>query len=336
VSPAFDLLFLANLAWPLLLLPGLADARGTGIDFWQIYFLTTPHRWITLLLVAFDPDRRDGRPGRFVLYAALLGMLVAGAYLTTGEFLCLALVDAVWNGWHFASQHAGVSRMYIRKVGGGPQWLERHGLRWFIFYVTLRMLGWTTGWTETDPAARQALGVVDLVVLGVPVALLAVAWSGASRERAGRLAYVSSVCLLYGGLLVALQHGYGPVVLALAAGSACFHAVEYLAIVTHYSWRRQTVGSSGLFRTVAGRWLAFLFLYIALLGVAGSWMARPSSGLLEVWVGLNLWAALVHYTYDGMIWKLRRPATAQALGVDGGQAPMPDRGTRDGCPWVRP
>src|SRR5262245_2208538 len=107
VSGAFDLLFLANLAWPLLLLPGLADDHGTGVDFCQLYFLTTPHRWLTLLLVAFDPDRRDGRPGRFILWAALLGVLVVGAYLTTGEFLCLALVDAAWNGWHFASQHAG-------------------------------------------------------------------------------------------------------------------------------------------------------------------------------------------------------------------------------------
>jgi hypothetical protein len=35
----------------------------------------------------------------------------------------------------------------------------------------------------------------------------------------------------------------------------------------------------------------------------------------EVWLGLNLWAAFLHYAYDGMIWKLRRSDTARTLGV---------------------
>lgn len=61
VSPAFDLLFLANLAWPLLFLPGLAGRSETAVDFWQVYFLTLPHRWITPVLVSLDSDRRGGR-----------------------------------------------------------------------------------------------------------------------------------------------------------------------------------------------------------------------------------------------------------------------------------
>ena len=39
------------------------------------------------------------------------------------------------------------------------------------------------------------------------------------------------------------------------------------------------------------------------------------AGLAAAWQGLNLWAAFVHYAYDGMIWKLRRPETAAALGA---------------------
>ena len=53
--------------------------------------------------------------------------------------------DYVWNGWHFASQHSGVLRMYTRKVGGGWHILERHGLRLFIFYVIALTAGWSTG-----------------------------------------------------------------------------------------------------------------------------------------------------------------------------------------------
>src|SRR6266404_2670047 len=92
VSPAFDLLFLANLPWLLALVPGFVSSEGTPhIAFWQLYFLTTPHRWITLFLVALDPDRREGRPGRF-LGIALLGLaVIACVRLASGAFVCLLL-----------------------------------------------------------------------------------------------------------------------------------------------------------------------------------------------------------------------------------------------------
>ena len=56
VSPAFDLLFLANLGWLLLLIPGITQG-DISIDFWTVYYLSLPHRWITLVLVVADPDR---------------------------------------------------------------------------------------------------------------------------------------------------------------------------------------------------------------------------------------------------------------------------------------
>ena len=46
-------------------------------------------------------------------------------------------------------------------------------------------------------------------------------------------------------------------------------------------------------------------------------MSHPDNGILVLWQGMNLWAAFVHYAFDGMIWKLRRPETAAALGVSG-------------------
>jgi hypothetical protein len=43
VSPAFDLLLLANLGWLVLLVPGITQA-DTAIDFWRVYYLSLPHR----------------------------------------------------------------------------------------------------------------------------------------------------------------------------------------------------------------------------------------------------------------------------------------------------
>ncbi|MFL5245154.1 MAG: hypothetical protein ACJ8FY_23880 [Gemmataceae bacterium] len=314
VSPVFDLLFLANLGWPLLLLA--RNTQGdTSIDFWQIYFLSLPHRWVTMVLVLTDSDRRDGRGWKLTGIAVLSAAIVIGAYFGTGAFLCLALVDYVWNAWHFGSQHAGVLRMYARKVGGGSPWLERWGLRGFVTYAGVRAAAWATGAMKADPDALYWLHAVDFAVLLIPIAMLLSNLAGAGRERLGKLAYLSSVCLLYTGMVLSQRFGWARLFLVFIASGSMFHAIEYLAIVTHYARRRETVGSDSRFRVLARHWLVFLGLYILILGSAGAWMARPDSGLLMLWVGLNLWASFVHYAYDGMIWKLRRPATAAALGV---------------------
>src|SRR5262245_11809997 len=156
VSPAFDLLFLCNVGWVLALLPGyLADDGTPHVEFWQVYFVTTPHRWLTLLLVALDPDRREGRGRLFLSLALAAAAVVVGVYFCWGGFLCLMLVDYLWNGWHFASQHAGVLRVYSRKAGGGWPRLERHGLRLFVFYSIARTAGWTTGWLEGWPEGAR-------------------------------------------------------------------------------------------------------------------------------------------------------------------------------------
>lgn len=316
VTPAFDLLFLANLAWPLLLLPGLARPDGhLHTEFWQVYFLTTPHRWITLFLVAADPDRRVGRGRLFVGLAVLAAAVVAGVWAATGSLLCLLLIDYMWNAWHFASQHQGVLRMYAKQSGGGPEWLERHVLRAFIVYVLIRTAGWTTGWLESDSASRGWLNTADLIALGVPGAVLVVNLIGLSRVRTGKLCYLVSLLSLYSGLLLSLRNDWWSGVIALTAASSTFHAVEYLAVVTHYAQRRTTVGSEGVFRRMAKQWLTVFVVYIVLLGLVGVWMGEGGGRLMRAWLALNLWAAFLHYTYDGFIWKLRKPETARALGV---------------------
>lgn len=325
VTPAFDLLFLANVAWPLLLWPGLVSTTaGVPTEFWQIYFLTAPHRWLTLVLVVLDPDRREGRAGMFLGLAVAAAALVgAGWYAGTwfgGGFLCLALVDYVWNGWHFAAQHSGVLRVYSRKVGGAANWLERHALRGFIFYAILLTAGWSTGWLETYPSWRPLLRLLDGLALSVPVVLLGLALARPTRQQLGRLCYLASIGLLYAALIAAVQAGWRTGVLALTAASATFHAVEYLALVTHYAWRRREVGSAGLFRQLAGRWLGVLLAYLVLLGlVLSSLDSWTAAGETPVWrdlfVGTNFWVSFLHYAYDGLIWKLRRPATAAALGA---------------------
>ncbi len=313
VSPAFDLLFLANLSWLLLLIPDLTGPTGIApVTFWQIYFLTMPHRWITLFLVLADPDRREGRGKLLFGLALTAGLVVLTVHFWTGTFLCLALIDYIWNAWHFAAQHYGVLRMYTRKVGGGWAFLEKYGLRLFVFYAIALTAGWTTGWLEAHTAWREPIMAAGYSILAIPATLLLTSgfWD---RRRLGKTAYLTSVCLLYSLLLIGIQENHRVLVIALTTAASLFHAVEYLAVVSHYAIRRRTMGSKGAFQSMARNWVRILAVYLICLGLFGA--SIELGAMPDWWAGLNLAMAFVHYTFDGMIWKLRRPATAQALGV---------------------
>src|SRR5262249_33828533 len=160
-----------------------------------LYFVTTPHRWITLGLVALDPDRRDGRGKQFAVLAVLAGVLVLGIHAANGAFICLLLVDAVWNGWHFAAQHQGVLALLGRAAGApGQRWDVRWGVRFFVCYVIARTLGWTTGWLEARPEWADVLAWCDFAALAVPATLLVRAVAGCSRRQLAQTVYLTSVC----------------------------------------------------------------------------------------------------------------------------------------------
>ena len=240
ISPLFDLCFIVNVWWLLALLPqsyAVGVSQSTPVEFWQIYFLTAPHRWITLILVATDPDRREGRGWVFSLLAIIAGVAVLGAWVGLGSFSCLILVDFIWNAWHFASQHGGLLRIYGRMGGGGRPVLERWGFRIFVTYTALRTAGWLTGLTELSPAARTTMLSADYLVLVFPALLIFLELIDNPWQRRGKVAYLISVVSMYTFLLFAIRSGDHYRVIAMSAASAAFHAVEYMAIVSFYAWR---------------------------------------------------------------------------------------------------
>jgi hypothetical protein len=287
----------------------------TVIDFWQIYFLTLPHRWITLVLVAIDPDRREMRAVWLVSVSLMFAVLVAGAYLGTSAFLCLGAVDYAWNAWHFASQHAGVLRIYSKQSGGGNRWLERWGIRGFITYTILRTA--SDLWTRQFGSTIEAFDLrwLDGMAMIFPVAVMASNVRSWRHERWPKMLYLGSVLSLYSGYLIAGNQRASSWILCFATAASLFHAIEYLAIVSHYALRRERVGSDGWMRWVSRIWVPCLVSYMLGLGLVGWWLTRQGGAWGLVWQGVNVWAAFTHYAFDGIIWKLRAPDTARALGV---------------------
>lgn len=318
VSPLFDLVFVANVWWVLLLLLPYSYetvlTQESGLKFWQVYFATTPHRWITLLLVATDPDRREGRDWVFPVIAIVTALIIFGLRWAQSSFACLVMIDFLWNAWHFGSQHGGLLRIYGRMGGGGRPALERWGFRIFVIYVSIRAAGWATGFTEVSPLAQRGLQMLDFSMLIIPALLMVLELVDRPWERLGKLAYLISALTMYTLLLFVIRAGDQFRIFMLAIAYGGFHSVEYFAIITFYAQRRQTTGSpQGAFRRMSRHWLRVMAVYLILFGVIAQYTDREYR---EWYIGLNLWAAFLHYAFDGMIWKLRRSDTAQALNVN--------------------
>lgn len=303
VAPWFDLLFIANLAWPLILVAQFPDgfAGRAGVQFWQLYFITTPHRWITLVLVFFDRDRFAARRWLFLGIAAAIIAVCLGVRITTGTLTCLLTIDYLWNAWHFASQHHGVYRIYGRlsepkRVTNlrAEKWL----LRLFVLYVIVRVAGATWPYATLDNSLR----VADWCALAVPAWLVV---SDFTRGWSlGRTTYLVSMLTLYAGMLGAVHWRQPGLVLALAMASALFHAIEYLALVTWAAGNRYAARGRqlGLFAYLVPRWSIALLIFVAVLGSSG-WLLDQH--WLKPWLLINVIVAFLHYAYDGLIWRQR-------------------------------
>jgi Flp pilus assembly protein TadD len=144
---------------------------------------------------------------------------------------------------------------------------------------------------------------------------------------------VSSVKLL----LMATSFGffwYANVFISnLLAGIALFevfHDVQYLSIVWIYNLNRvqKDRGVGAFTRFLFRRSGALVGVYVGLVVAYGSLnlvSTAMSTGLLKrMLTGLLAASALLHFYYDGFIWKVRERTTRQSLGLSGGtpeQAP---------------
>jgi hypothetical protein len=321
VGPWFDLFLIANVAWPIVVLAQFGDDFDgrAGIQFWQVYFVTTPHRWVTLLLVFTDRERFGERRVAFLAIAACIALLCVGVRLTTGALTCLLAIDYVWNAWHFASQHHGVYRIYRRlsdtAATTASALLEKWAMRGFLLYVILRIA--TATWSDTS--WEEPLRKLDWVVVVVPVWLVIREFATRSSGSHGTRTYLISMCCLYLALLWAVHDHRPGLVLTLATASALFHAIEYLALV---SWsvrqRHSSVGGRmGLLGYCAPRWGLTLAIFVLVLGSAG-WLIDQE--FLETWLLINVIVAFLHYAYDGMIWRRRYGKSVSAAGGSHGNA----------------
>lgn len=314
---------------------GLAIAVALGFTY--------IHRHYTFLIVYGDPKTFRSRARAFVIAPLVLVGLVAlarsedqtvlidvdGVRLT--PWVLLLVSSGLWNVWHTVQQRYGILRVYAAKSKGG---LERpeHGLRdrlmlWSAIAIVAVVLLWFRGetflshgsarsvYSVLSPFATSAAGTA--LLLGLSLGAVGVfAWWAKHElsapltwaERVPRLTFLFSTFAL---LVVFVVHG--PIVGYLCFGAA--HALEYLSFVHHFA--KGKLGGDPDAPSVAAAALGkpLLWAPMLVLGLGGAYLLLRQYRATDVYLTYYIATSMLHFLYDGWIWKVRRPEVARPLGV---------------------
>jgi hypothetical protein len=342
MGPWIDLFLVANVAWPLIAAaivawPALLSGNGFyfndgPLSILQLYFISTPHRWITLVLVFCDPDRFRENSRKFIGYGSalmLFGVLLAavgyltvdgrvapGANLSTRLMESLAfmmMVDFMWNSWHFAAQHAGINAIY-RRMGQVEKSekqvaFEMSSIRLLVLWTFIR-IGLVATASKHNLFAEGGVGPFliagDVVFFGRAAYVIVKDLIAGGVRRPGRSLYLTSMLSLYAAILVAIQFMNDAWIKGLLISQAIFHGTEYLAVVYWSVQKRR----SGIWKYHVARGVIGIVLFVAIIGI-GNWALDRQSAY--IWALLTLLVSLLHYSYDGMIWKSKRKRKPAAV-----------------------
>ncbi len=294
-----------------------------------VLVLSLAHQPLTLAVVYADGEQLAARRRLFTWTPVLLAAAVfVGLHIS---FMLVAVIGAVWNTEHTLMQRYGLVRIYRRKGGDtGPGRLDLALLASWLALV----LAWAVADPRT-PARIESLGLgtanqrsLELLldvrpraqVLLALTSVIAVAITIRWWRRERRCGFdANPAAYLYLGataglFLLALVH---PV--AALLGWIGSHAAEYFVVVAQSLKARHPPGGQGrtlLARSVGGPLGVGGFVALAsATGTAVVLMAHFHAGLILYGMVFFCVGGL-HILYDGVIWKLRRPAVAESFAID--------------------
>ena len=247
----------------------------------------------------------------------------------------IILIVFFWGVWHGMMQTYGFCRIYDAKTGSFAALTRRLDFAtcaiWFAAAVLLspqRMadtleMYYASGGPFIPPwLLHSAQQIVLAIAIAVTVLFLfnfSRMWAAGKRPNPVKLALL--------GTTIAFWWYCNNGVTNILAGIALFevyHDVQYLSLVWIYNRSRVEKDSSigGFMRFVFRRSGSLIGLYVGLVFAYGSLAYFNSHLEIEtvkrVLTGVVAASGLLHFYYDGFIWKVRDRFTRENLGLAGG------------------
>ncbi|PYI70145.1 MAG: hypothetical protein DMF02_09695 [Verrucomicrobia bacterium] len=337
---------------PLLLVPvfALAQARWSPQDIYLFVaaFGAMGHHLPGMIRAYGDRALFERFKWRFI-FAPLFLLAVCTAFFWW-DLKGISLVVFFWGVWHGLMQTYGFCRIYDAKTGTFDALTRRLDFAmcviWFATAVALSPyrlsdtldMYYMSGGPFIPP---QLLHQGQQLILGA--AILVSLFFGAHFVRtwvAGHRPSPVKLALLITS--IAFWWYCNNLVANILVGIALFevfHDVQYLSLVWIYNRNRVEKDSNiaGFMRFVFRRSGSLVGLYVGLVLAYGSVSYINAhigmDTVKRILTGVVTASTLLHFYYDGFIWKVRERSTRQSLGLAGGTADVTLGGVLPSWAW---
>jgi len=286
---------------------------------------------------------------RFVI--APLALLAVCIWASVYNIQAIQLVALTWGIWHGLMQTYGFCRIYDAKASAKAAARARVDLAlcfsWFVAAVLLSPMRFRTCldlYYESGGPVIPPAFVINaryMVLFALAVVTVLFLWRQWKDWRAAGIVSPIKFTLLVSSIAFwwYCNNGVQNILVGIALFEV-FHDVQYLAIVWIYNRTRVERDESirGFMRFVFRRSGSLIGVYVGLVLAYGS-IALTTSGvsveaIKHVLIGIVTASALLHFYYDGFIWKVRETQTRAMLGIDGtGVSTLP--APRAWPQWIR-
>ena len=271
--------------------------------------------------------------------AAPVVFLAAALGFGMGGFHGVSLVVLLWGIWHGALQVYGFLRIYDARVGSFGRLTARLDFAmcvgWFGFGVLhspgrlgeLLELWYALGAPLVSPAwFFWFRGLFDLALAALTLVFVFRAGRDLLAGRGQHPVKLLAAAMSFGfwwWCSVSVPHA----VLGVALFEI-FHDVQYLSIVWAFNRQRAREGGAGRFtRVLFGGGRTMILVYVGLVLGYGLFRFVPeavSRPEVERFVfGVVAASTMLHFYFDGFIWKIRERDTGRTLGIARGPGALP-------------
>src|SRR5437764_12143744 len=286
---------------------------------------------------------------RFVV--APIALLLVCVWASVYNIQAIQLVALAWGIWDGLMQTYGFCRIYDAKASAKAAARARMDLAlcfsWFLAAVLLSPMRFRSAldlfYESGGPVIPPAL-VVDaryLILFALAVVTVLFLWRQAKDWREAGILSPIKLTLLASSIAFwwYCNNGVQNILVSIALFEV-FHDVQYLAIVWIYNRARVERDESihGFMRFVFRRSGSLIGVYVGLVLAYGSigftTLGVSIEAIKHVLIGIVTASALLHFYYDGFIWKVRETQTRAMLGIEGAGA-SPVAAARLLPTWVR-
>jgi hypothetical protein len=308
------------------------------------------HQALSLAFVYLDTEIFRRFPRRFTVFPGVMAVLLMASIVGwrldqpyrhvhfVPLFGFVAFVAYSWNFWHVYMQKFGILRLYNAKSGPPDtpkvaRWVDGWLVwGWMPLYFTVlptehaaevyRFLPYMAHYTKPLLTALQAARpfTEPLCWAALAASLGAWAWHEARANRmrnAPRLSMALALTLLGAAVLF-----FNPIKAIIAYGFS--HVLEYVVFVWAYQRRYYHAPLphdppvQRILRYPATAFLTFVVFVGGTYFVLANWrwlfgerLMLGSIPLALVMLCLPLYLSMVHFYYDGFLWKMRRPVVRE-------------------------